>query len=147
DEWVEAEVDLPAIVSCAERLIDPCKVKDPQAWAGVDASLITTVSAAELGDGPWGQDGSPTWVGTTRTIAVSRANQVVTGSLQEQVEAVAAALDDRAALVEEEDDERDGTVPAGGGDGPLVAVLVEPDRARITRELLGEAARLAADHG
>src|SRR5690606_5830565 len=58
-----------------------------------------------------------------------------------------AALDDRAALVEEEDDERDGTVPAGGGDGPLVAVLVEPDRARITRELLGEAARLAADHG
>ncbi|MCB0996090.1 MAG: hypothetical protein KDB21_13415, partial [Acidimicrobiales bacterium] len=45
DEWVDAEVDLPAMLSCAERLCDPCKIKDPAVWAQQDAERITTLSA------------------------------------------------------------------------------------------------------
>ena len=33
DEWVDTEVTLPAILSCAERLCSPCKIKDPAVWA------------------------------------------------------------------------------------------------------------------
>src|SRR4051794_28284649 len=36
DAWVEATVALPAVLSTAERLIDPCKIKDPAVWATVD---------------------------------------------------------------------------------------------------------------
>src|SRR5437588_782651 len=36
DGWVDAEVDLPAVLSCAERLIEPCKV-DPAGRAAVPA--------------------------------------------------------------------------------------------------------------
>ena len=60
DEWVDVEVPLPAMISCAERLCDPCKIKDPDVWASVDASKISQLSAADLGEGPWGQAGSPT---------------------------------------------------------------------------------------
>ncbi|MGH9009679.1 MAG: electron transfer flavoprotein subunit beta/FixA family protein, partial [Acidimicrobiia bacterium] len=48
DGWVEAEVDLPAVLSCAERLIDPCKV-DPTGRAAVPAERIRRLSAADLG--------------------------------------------------------------------------------------------------
>jgi electron transfer flavoprotein alpha subunit len=149
DEWVSTEVDLPAMLSCAERLCDPCKIKDPAVWATVDASRIRRLSAADLGPGPWGQDGSPTRVGEVRTLTVSREQRVASGSLDEQVEAVMDALQDRAAFA-----------PAGAGEGPpeqvpaagdltgpTVAVLVEPDRSRITRELLGAGAHLAEEIG
>jgi electron transfer flavoprotein alpha subunit len=63
DGWVQAETDLPAILSTAERLIDPCKV-DPPGREAVPASLLRTVRAGELGTGPWGQTGSPTTVGS-----------------------------------------------------------------------------------
>jgi electron transfer flavoprotein alpha subunit len=146
DEWVEATVRLPAVVSCAERLIDPCKIKDPAAWAEVDAGLITTLTAADLGPGPWGEAASPTWVGTTRAIAVDRLGLVLDGEPAEQARTAAAVLADRAVLAAGTPPTLD-AVPTGGGDGPVVAVLVEPDRSRPTRELLGAAAVLAADRG
>src|SRR4051794_27840896 len=54
DGWVQARLSLPAIVSTAERLIDPCKV-DPEGRAAVDAGRIRRLTAADLGSGPWGQ--------------------------------------------------------------------------------------------
>jgi electron transfer flavoprotein alpha subunit len=147
DEWVEAEVELPAMLSCAERLTDPCKIKDPAVWATVDASKIRRLSAADLGDGPWGQAGSPTSVGDVRTIAVERAQQIAEGTVAEQVATVMEVLEDRAALVTGDDD--DGTaeaVPPGGREhGPIVVVHVEPARTQVTRELLGAAAHLASE--
>ncbi len=39
DGWVQAQLDLPAVLSTAERLIDPCKV-DPEGRAEVPAELL-----------------------------------------------------------------------------------------------------------
>jgi electron transfer flavoprotein alpha subunit len=151
DEWVSAEVDLPAMLSCAERLCDPCKIKDPAVWATVDGSRIRRLSAADLGPGPWGQDGSPTRVGEVRSLVVSREQRVAEGTLDEQVEAVMHVLEDRAAFApagagEGPPEQVPGT-GTGTGTGPIVAVLVEPDRSRIARELLGVAAHLAEEVG
>jgi electron transfer flavoprotein alpha subunit len=149
DEWVECEVELPAMLSCAERLCDPCKIKDPAVWATVDAAKISRLSAADLGAGPWGQAGSPTRVGDVRTIAVSREQTVVDGSVPEQVAAIMAVLDDRAALVSAgaEDGSAEPVPDSGVANGPAVIVAVEPARTQITRELLGAAAHLAAEIG
>ena len=147
DEWVDVAVGLPAVVSCAERLCDPCKIKDPEAWATADGSLIQTVSAAELGPGPWGQAASPTWVGPVQMIDVERRRQMMTGTLDEQVDRAVAILAEKGVL--------DGGAMAepplvaehspGGIGGSAIAVLVEPGRERVTRELLGTAAELAGE--
>jgi electron transfer flavoprotein alpha subunit len=149
DEWIECEVELPAMLSCAERLCDPCKIKDPAVWATVDAAKISRLSAADLGPGPWGQAGSPTSVGDVRTIAVSRAQTVVDASVPEQVAAIMAVLDDRAALVTAaaEDGTAEPVPEQVAPAGPAVVVVIEPARTQITRELLGAAAHLAAEIG
>ncbi len=150
DEWVEATVSLPAVLSTAERLIDPCKIKDPAVWATVAAERIRRLAAADLGPGPWGQAGSPTWVGETREEVVRRDRIVLGGSFDEQVGAAVAYLADRGLLHRRDDDADAGPdpVPVTGGHGAgRVAVLVEPGRPRLARELLGAAARLAAELG
>ena len=147
DEWVDVAVGLPAVVSCAERLCDPCKIKDPVAWAAAEGSLIQTVSAADLGPGPWGQAASPTSVGPVQMIDVERRRQMMTGTLDEQVAQAVAILAERGAL--------DGGAVSepplvaeqspGGLQGSAIAVLVEPGRERVSRELLGTAAELAGE--
>lgn len=146
DEWVDVAVELPAVVSCAERLCDPCKIKDPEAWATADGSLIKTVSAADLGPGPWGQAASPTSVGPVQMIDVERGRRMMTGTLNEQVDQAVAILKEKGALATGAMAEPD-MVPdrtAAGVDNPAIAVLVEPGRERVNRELLGAAAGLAA---
>jgi electron transfer flavoprotein alpha subunit len=148
DEWVEATVSLPAVLSTAERLIDPCKIKDPEVWATVDPARIRQLSAADLGDGPWGQAGSPTRVGETRAEEVDRARLVLEGPVQDQVAHLVALLKDRGALAPGAVDEvSDEEVPSTEGDGVKVVVIVEPHRERLSRELLGGAARLARELG
>ncbi|MCY4036320.1 MAG: FAD-binding protein, partial [bacterium] len=149
DEWVDVAVGLPAVVSCAERLCDPCKIKDPAAWATADGSLIRTVSAAELGPGPWGQAASPTSVGPVQMIGTERRRQIMTGTLDEQVEQALAVLTEEGALDTGAAPEPARVAESSGVDsgGPAIAVLVEPARERVTRELLGAAAELAADIG
>jgi len=154
DAWVDATITLPALLSTAERLIDPCKIKDPAVWATVDAARISRVTAADLGDGPWGQAGSPTWVGETRVEAVDRDGVRLDGTIAAQVVRAVSYIADRGALhTGSLHDEVDRSVPPAKGDTtddavvPLVAVLVEADRSRLTRELLTGAARLAADIG
>ena len=149
DEWVDVAVQLPAVVSCAERLCDPCKIKDPEAWATVDGSHIQTVSAADLGPGPWGQEASPTTVGPVQMIDVERSRQMMTGTLDEQIEQAVAILAENGALASGSSAEPPlvpGRVMAGD-DGPAIAVLVEPGRGRVNRELLGAAAELATEIG
>ncbi len=142
DEWVRAEVDLPAVLSCAERLCDPCKVKEPEAWATVDARLLTSITATEIGPGPWGQAGSPTSVGEVRVLEVPRTGERLQGAGTGQVDRVVEVLRDRGALVA--DDRPPGRVPEPSAGGPEVVVLVEPDRQRVTAELLGSAAGLGS---
>ena len=143
DEWVDASVAMPAIVSCAERLCDPCKIKDPVAWATVSADRITTIDAQTIGAGPWGQAASPTSVGAVRELVVERAGQLVDGDAAAQAEQIMSVAISREALVPGSDDVGSVPPPSGSDASPPVVVLVEPDRALHTRQLLGSAAELA----
>ncbi len=153
DEWLDVELDLPGVLSCAERLIDPCKIKDPAVWDGVDAGRIRAIGADELGPGPWGAAASPTSVGPIWTLKTDRRGEMLSGRLAEQADRAVAVLAERGALstAGAADGARDSglpvDLPAAGGGGPAVGVLVEPARVRHTRELLGAAARLAAAVG
>lgn len=91
DERSLAEVALPALLSCAERLCPPCKVKEPEVWAEQDGGMITKLSAADIADGDlagtggtgtegtglWGQEGSPTSVGEVRIVQTDRERLIV----------------------------------------------------------------------
>ncbi|MDE0653337.1 MAG: FAD-binding protein [bacterium] len=153
DEWLDAELDLPALLSCAERLIDPCKIKDPDVWARVDGSRIRTINATELGPGPWGAAASPTSVGPIWTLQIDRQREILSGDLAEGADRAIAVLKDRGALVPAGAPEVarvSGLVvelPSAQSGGPAVGVLAEPARDRHSRELLGAAARLATAVG
>lgn len=144
----EVEVSLPVVLSVAERLCEPCKVPPP-ARAEVAAEHIRVLTSRELGDGPWGQEGSPTHVGTTRTMHHERANKVLSGTPAEQVAEAMTLLAERGALVPAAAD------PDGAPSGPVVsnaagnmiAVLIEPDRPQVGAEILGTASGLAAAIG
>ncbi|MGH9084779.1 MAG: FAD-binding protein [Acidimicrobiales bacterium] len=142
DAWLDVEVRLPALLSCAERLCEPTKVPPPGRLA-VPAERIRTVGAADLGAGPWGAAGSRTLVGEARQLAVARRHEVDPDApLGAQVDAVVRRLADWGALAP-------GVasaplaLPATGGAGPVVAVLAEPDHDALARELCGAAADLA----
>ncbi|MCU1426996.1 MAG: electron transfer flavoprotein beta subunit [Actinomycetia bacterium] len=156
DGWLQAEVPLPAILSCAERLCEPAKV-DPEGRAAVPADRVRRLAASDLGAGPWGQDASPTSVGEVKVLAHERLrHRNPDAPLAEQVRDAVQLLVERGALHDSLNDSalngtdaNIGTVPETPAtdpfDAPLVAVVVEPDRAHATRELLGAAARLARE--
>lgn len=148
DGWVDCEIRLPALLSCAERLCEPSKVA-PEGRADVPAERITRVSAADLGPGPWGSTASRTIVGPTRLHEVDRAREVHPDlPLRGQVSRAVELLVERGAL-----STNHSTAPllhvsdATGADGPVVAVIGEPDRAHATDELLGTGAELAGTIG
>jgi len=97
DGWEETEVQMPALVSVAERLCDPCKV-DPAGRRLVPAERLRRLSAAELGSGPWGAAGSATRVGAVRLMGHTRAARVLSGDLMEQVNEAVSLLRARGAL-------------------------------------------------
>jgi electron transfer flavoprotein alpha subunit len=146
DGWVEVEVALPALLTCAERLIAPCKV-DAAGRAAVPAGRIGRLTAADLGPGPWGQAGSPTSVGAVRVHEVSREGIVLDGPVEAQVRKAVDILVRRGALAARADGGGSGvgeTVPRPGNrTGPAVAVVLEADRSHLTQELLSTAAELA----
>ena len=146
DGWVEVEVALPALLTCAERLIAPCKV-DPAGRAAVPAGRIGRLTAADLGPGPWGQAGSPTSVGAVRVHEVSREGIVLDGPVEAQVRKAVDILIRRGALAARPGGTGSGvgeTVPRPGNRaGPAVAVVLEAERAHLTQELLSTAAELA----
>jgi electron transfer flavoprotein alpha subunit len=68
----EVECELPALVTCAERLIKPVKIGDGER-SGSAGKTLRTVTAAELGDiAGLGLGGSPTRVGAARRVAHTR---------------------------------------------------------------------------
>ena len=153
DEWLRVEVDLPAVVSCAERLCDPCKVKDPESWATVDANRIRRLGPTDLGDGPWGTAASPTTVGEVRELDVDRSGECLDGATAVHLDRVAEVVRSRGALASTSPALTDTTVatevsrPSGSGGGGDVVVVGEPGRSRTTAELLGAAAGLAESIG
>jgi len=148
DGWMRAEVELPAVISVAERLVEPAKVPGDQ-WSAVPADRIRRLRADELGAGPWGAAGSPTSVGAVRALEVERERRLFPSApLSEQVQRALETLHERGALDGSLDHARDvGTVADPGSGRPTteVMVVVEPDRPSATRELLGAAAEVARD--
>jgi electron transfer flavoprotein alpha subunit len=103
---VEAELDdgrqtvalsLPAVLSVAERLIEPAKVP-PEGRAAVPGDRLRLLRAGELGQGPWGDDASPTKVGGVRPLGQQRSCHLMTGSLEEQVHEALLLLVARGAF-------------------------------------------------
>ena len=175
DGMQEVEIALPAVLSVAERLCDPCKV-DPAGRAAVPSARLTRMDARELGPGPWGDAGSPTVVGATRAMEHERARRVLAGPVAAQVEEAVRELGRRGALTtgptEGPDAEPAAGPAAGSGPGPgaavgpepappasgtdgtagrspsrVIAVLAEPGRPALSEELLGAAAQLASETG
>lgn len=156
DGWRDVVVPLPAVLSTAERLCEPAKVP-PAGRAEVAAERIRTLGAADVGPGPWGPAASRTVVGPVRLLEVSRRGVVLEGPVEDQVAAAARFLaqwDVLAPAVDNGGPTGPGAGPSGESDPvpergpvdlrlPLVAVVIEPDRPRTARELLGEAAHLA----
>lgn len=143
------EVTLPAVLSTAERLIEPCKVP-PEGRAAVDVTRIRRLSASDLGPGPWGAAGSPTEVGPVRTLEVVRHRVVLSGDVVDQVSAALQLLRQWGALDVVHRHHAAGRADAEGGaepdveavappsspaegPGPVVAVVIEPHRTRVAR--------------
>jgi electron transfer flavoprotein alpha subunit len=145
DGWVRSVATLPVVISCAERLCEPAKVP-AERRRGVSAKKIRRLRAVHLGPGPWGEAASATSVGEVKAIDVPRAGEILQGSLDSQV----AALADRIAEAQasERDQRRSTTVvPTGRPDGRRILVVLEPLRPRTDRELLGAAAQVASKIG
>jgi len=147
DGWAQLRIEMPALISCAERLIDPCKV-DETRGAQVAPELIETIGTAELGPGPWGAAASPTGVGEIRAHIVAREKIIGVGTIDEQVAQIIKLLERRDALgrADASTARLSPVVPdrvAASDQGPIIGVLVEPDRQELTHELLGAAAGLA----
>ena len=194
---------MPALLSCAERLCAPCKVKEPEVWAEQDGSLITKLSAADIADKAsagtggtgtggsslWGQEGSPTSVGEVRIVQNDREKLIVwTGTdsgdehLEAAIQRAVSHCAERGALhIGSADADSSDTDSAGLGNAasgsaslgtednrakvpathqdstehgaslreslPAIGVIIEPDRLRVARELLGAAAGLASKIG
>jgi electron transfer flavoprotein alpha subunit len=151
DGFQHVEVDLPAVLSVAERLCEPCKV-DPEGRAAVPAERLSRLDAATLGPGPWGEAGSPTVVGSTRAVDHRRAGAVLDGPLRDQVDAALRLLETRGALSPGRSPgvaapAEDGRVAAPARSAGPLAVLVEPGRPEVGSELLAAALRLGRDAG
>jgi electron transfer flavoprotein alpha subunit len=159
DGWKVVKFEMPALISVAERLCEPAKV-DPDGRAAVDPGRIRRLSAADLGDGPFGEAGSPTRVGEVRVMEVERRRIVLDGDVADQVAQAVALLGQWGALGglgssgSEGAEPGSDTVPTGlpasslsDSSIPIVAVVLEPGRPRLARELLGEAAQLAGAIG
>jgi electron transfer flavoprotein alpha subunit len=144
DNWVELDIPLPALLSCAERLCDPAKVS-PEHRAAVAANLIQRLGATDLGPGRWGEAGSLTTVGQCRVISVDRQRSVTPDApVDIQVKEAVRQLLDRGSLVPG-DSQPDLTLPATGGRGGVIAVIADPAHETLSRDLCGLAARLAAE--
>lgn len=140
------EGELPAVLSCAERLIGPAKAP-PEDRALVEAALIEHVTAADLGEGPWGADASPTTVGVTRSLAVERDPTILAGDAEGQVNSALMIVEHLGGL--DPWSVHDGFAPRWRDpdhvdveSGREVWVLVDPTRPRLAHELGQEAARL-----
>jgi len=144
DGWMDARVRMPALITCAERLTNPAKSSSKER-AEVCASRITRLNATSLGPGPWGEAASMTAVGSVKGLDVARMRRRLHGDLDAQVERAVYLLAAHGAF-NLDPVHPTGMVPASAPAkvGDPVAVVVEPNRDRMTRELLGAAALLAS---
>jgi len=156
DEGLEqVEALMPALLTCAERLINPIKI-DPKTRAAAQSMPIETVTAAQLtaDAAQFGLAGSPTWVQEVRAQESPKVHCTMIDAADPELaaERVIAALESRGALNPRVHHRRPIAAPirppARGKD---VWVAVETDLAGAitlgSLELLSAADRLATQLG
>jgi electron transfer flavoprotein alpha subunit len=150
DGFETIECDLPAVLTAAERLIRPIKVKEPQLGAG-RTKPIREVSAAELSDDTsiFGFSGSPTWVKEIRSLARTREVEFIDGpTADEKAAKLLERLETTGALngTKQSTDVlelRDTADVIGDREVLVVTELLDDKLRRVSFELLGKGIELA----
>lgn len=95
---VEVETALPAVISAAERLAEPCRAP-ATTWPDPAPGWLETVDLATLGPSAWPADASPTSVGHVRVVEPDRRHIVLAdGEVDERVAEALDVLDELGAL-------------------------------------------------
>lgn len=150
DGFETIECDLPVVLTAAERLIRPIKVKEPQLAAGREKP-IEDVTAAELSSDTsiFGFSGSPTWVKEIRSLARARSVEMIEGAnAQEKAARLLEKLESSGALNTMQQSRSLIAIPdavevIGGREVWVVAELLDESLRRVTFELLGKGIELA----
>ncbi|MGH7924538.1 MAG: FAD-binding protein [Candidatus Binatus sp.] len=151
----EVEAAMPAVITCAERVAQPVKVK-PGASEEAQTRPIQVVRAAELGADAkeFGLAGSPTWVQEVRIVAAPKTEcKFIDASDAERAAAeVTSALEALGALTPRVHERRPiGSARRAGKRNHDVWIVCESDlEGRITRgtlELLSRGDDLASRLG
>ncbi|MEK6324889.1 MAG: FAD-binding protein [Acidobacteriota bacterium] len=151
DGFETIECDLPVLLTAAERLIRPIKVKEPQLEAA-RAKPIVEVTAAELcaDSSIFGFSGSPTWVQEIRSLARTRQVEMIEGAnAEEKAARLIERLEVRGSLRATR--EAPGVAaafnanlePVSGREVWAVAELLDAKLRRVSFELLGKGIELA----
>jgi electron transfer flavoprotein alpha subunit len=151
DGFVTAHVQLPAVLTAAERLCQPAKV--PRESRGCVTDRIRRITASDLGlgswrPGLWGQQGSLTEVGAIRMLEHDRKPVRLSGPLAEQVKTVAEMI--RRSAGRRIGGASAATVPSAPAithGQSVIAVVAEPGLSGVTRQLMGGAVQLAGQLG
>ncbi|HSB12582.1 MAG TPA: FAD-binding protein [Blastocatellia bacterium] len=101
DEGFETiECDLPVLLTAAERLIRPIKVKEPQLEVGRTKPIVEVSAEGLCADtGIFGLPGSPTWVHEIRSLARTRVVEMIDGvSAHEKAARLVERLESREAF-------------------------------------------------
>lgn len=151
DGFETIECALPVLLTAAERLIRPIKVKEAQLEAG-RAKPILEVTAAELSADTsiFGFAGSPTWVEEIRSLARTRKVEMIEGAnAEEKASRLIERLESRGALTDKNDARKLASAPdtgieqPGAGEVWVVAESMDGKLRRVSFELLGKGIELA----
>ncbi len=157
DEGFETiECELPALITAAERLVRPIKVKEGDMSAATGKPL-ETVSAADLSTdfSQFGAAGSPTCVTEIHSVVRTRKVEMINGSdVNEMANALVACLVGRGLFRNHDCHEAEAcTLPLPDRESDsgmavwVVVELAETGVRRVTLELLGKSAQLACRLG
>jgi electron transfer flavoprotein alpha subunit len=150
DGFETIECDLPVLLTAAERLIRPIKVKAPQLVIG-RAKPIEEVTADELSTDTsiFGFSGSPTWVKEISSLARARSVEMIEGANGEEKAArLLAKLESSGALNTAQQSRSCFAIPdevevIGDREVWVVAETLDDKLRRVSFELLGKGIELA----
>ena len=150
DGFETIECDLPVLLTAAERLIRPIKVKEPQLEAG-RAKPVKEVSGAGLSTDAsiFGMPGSPTWVREIRSLARTRNVEIIDGaSAEEKAARLIDKLESCGAFITKTGATEIAALDAPGGVAGgrevwAVAELMNGELRQVSFELLGKGIELA----
>ena len=152
DGFETIECTLPVLLTAAERLIRPIKVKEPQLEAGRTKPILE-ISATNLCEDAsiFGFAGSPTSVAEIRSLARSRQIEMVEGvDAEEKAARLIEILEARDALKSGTEQHPLPRAPDSKPDDRserevwAVAELMDGELRRVSFELLGKGIELAA---